>query len=300
MKGITFNRGKRKYRADISVGGKQRNLGYFINKEDAVLRLENTKKAIEDGEDINTWLLANPNPKSFTSSQDQFEEEYSMFLDDEDREPSSKDGYHKKLDFCFSNFRILQKRYEKEVEGKTHVVKAGVYFDSSADLFRTKLIHFRYWKAHLGMIGKQITYCNWDMTEFQLRLALLRVFQRNIYLPKDLQPNSENYVEKWKEIKEGIDEIVQESIYEIPDRKPQIENKIIFNPAFNLSKKERQKISTEHTVEVKRNNMIKRLEEHFYIGISKKKLKRESKISIPTISKYWEYLNNINDGMEQV
>jgi len=297
MKGIRKNKAKRKWEVTLTTD-KKRNLGYFINKEDAVQRLEKAKKAIEEGEDINVWLLANPNPKSFTSSQEQFEEEYSNFLESEDKEPSTKYGYHKKLDFCFSNFRILQKRYEKELEGKKYVVKEVLYFDFSADLFRKKLIHFRYWKSHLASLGKQITYCNWDMTEFQLRLALLKVFQRNIYLPKDLQPDSEIYLEKWKEMKEGIDEIVQESIYGIPERKPQLKNKIIFNPAFNLSKKERQKITTEYTVQKRIDNVLMKLEEHFYIGISKKKLNRESKISIPTIRKYWEHLNNINYGME--
>lgn len=300
MKGISYNKVRRKYQTYINIGNKKVSLGYYSNKLHAIKRLEKAQKALKEGEDIKCFLYKFPNPKSFVSTSNTFEEEFNKFEEDEEKEARTEFGYHKKMNFCFTNFQLLQKRYKDELKGKTHVVKKVKFFDMSPDLFRDKLIHFKYWKAHLAKIGKQITYCNPDMTEFELKLALLRVFQRNIYIPKDLQPHSDVYQEKWREVGEGLDDIVQESIYGIPERKGKVKNKIIFNPEFKLDKDERQKVVTEHTSKKRKDNTLKKLLKFFKPDMSRNELNRLSEVSLPTIRKHWEILNEECCGVEQV
>lgn len=289
MKGISFNRSNRKYEAYLYIGKTKISLGSFHKKDKAADRLKTAQEAVDGGQDIREWLASNPNKKTFSCAQEAFDEEYNAFLE-EDAEPITKDGYHKKLNFHFTNMKRLQIKYEDELKGKTHVAKKVHYLDSSPDLFVKKLINFRYWKLHLAEIGKQITYNNLYITKFELKLALIKVFQRNIYLPQKLQPSSNIYSEEWKKIEQEFDEIVQECIYGIPKRKPIVKTKIIYNPELNLSKEERQEIVTNHTSAKKKKGTLEKLLKYYEEGMSRRKLHKKSGVSRPTISRHWENL----------
>ena len=300
MKGISFNKYNRKYEAYLILDKQKISIGSFYKKDKAILRLKGAQEVVGEGHNILEWLDSNPNKKFFLCTQEQFEEEYDSFLE-EDEEPVTKDGYHEKLNFAFTKFRRLQKRYEDELEEKSFVVKDVLFMDSSPDLFRDRnTVNFRYWKKHLGELGQQIFYNNLHFTKFDLKMALLKVFQRNIRLPKKLKPDSKNYLIEWKIIEQEFDEMVDEciygkpeNIYSIPERKPQHLTKIIYNPKMNLSKKERQKISTEHTSTKRKEGTLKKLVEYYTEGISKKKLSRDSGISLPTIRNHWDNLQKL-------
>jgi hypothetical protein len=313
MTGKTYyHKGNRKYEAYLFINGEKITLGSFRKQAQAKDRLKAAQEAVGEGQDIREWLASHPNKKAFSCAQEQFEEDYNSFLD-EDREPTTKDGYHKKLGFAFTNFRRLQHRYEDELEGKTHVVKEVLFMDSSPDLFRDRnTVNFRYWKKHLGEIGKQITYNNLHITEFELKMALLKVFQRNIRLPRKLKPDSDTpystnttgsltnkmnlprrsniYLREWKKLGEELDEIVQECIYGLPERKPFKAVKIIYNPKLDLSREERQTISTEYTSQKRKDNKLQEILEYYTENISIKKLSRDSGVSRTTIKKYWNEL----------
>lgn len=291
MKGISFNDYNKRYEAYLYIENNNKVcLGSFSKRAKAIDRLKAAQKAVDGGQNLREWLASHPNKKNFSTSHEGLEDEYNKFLE-EVGEPNTKDGYHFKLGFAFTNYRRFQKKYKDELQGKTHLVKTVPYLDSSPDLFRDRnTVHFRYWKAHLGEIGKQITYNNLHITEIKLKMALLKVFQRNIYLPKKLKPTSDNYCEEWRKIGEELDDLVQECIYGIPKRKPELKTKIIFNPELNLSIEERQRIVTEHTSMKRKNKTLEKLKKYFHEDMSKKELHRKSGISLPTIRNHWENL----------
>lgn len=286
---ISYNKSRRRYEAYTYLDGKKISLGLFLKKYESEERLEAAQEALNEDKDLVEWIASNPNKKAFSYVHSSFEEEFNQFLIDDD-EPRTKDGYHKKLGFSFTNFKRIQEKYKDELKGKTHIAKKVPYFDFSPDLFRDKQVNFRYWRAHLAKIGKQITYVNLHITEFELKLALMNVFQKNIYLPKKLQPDSNVYQEEWRKLGEELDEVVQECIYGLPERKPKLANKIIFNPEMNLTKEERKEITINHTSQKRKNNTLEKLLGFYEEGMSKKALYRESGISLPTIRNHWEKL----------
>ena len=182
----------------------------------------------------------------------------------EESEILTVDGYHKHLNLRLTNMKRLQDRYKDELRGKTHIIKKVPFMDSTPDVLLQKQIQFRYWKVYLEEIGKQITYNNLHITELELKLALIRVFQRNIKIPQELIPTSNNYCPKkylnnWKRIGEELENIVQDCIYGIPKRKPKLKNKIIFNPMVNLSIERREEIVNTYMAINRKDRALKKL-----------------------------------------
>ena len=93
-KGITYRKDRKKWQAQIKVDNKNINLGLFKFRNEAIERYKAVKNAVDEGIPIREFLEANPNKKNYHSTINTFENDYNSWLDDIEREPSSKDGYH--------------------------------------------------------------------------------------------------------------------------------------------------------------------------------------------------------------
>ena len=286
MRGVTYNKTNRTYQAQIYYNGETKGIGQFHDKLQAKKRYDAAVDGVKKYGSLYDFLLAHPNKKSYQSDENIFEREYNEFLEGK-KEPKSKDGYHFKMRFRYNNIGVLQKRYANELEGKEAIIREVPFFDFGGNLFRSKKINFKYWRNFIATIGKEITYCNHDMTADEVKNALFRVFQRNVYIPIKMQPRPEDYQTFWGGIGKELDEITMEAIYGTPEKNPKSVSKIIFSPEYKGTPDERKKVVTELCAGKKVESTLERLKSHYKKGMAKKALSRLSGMSIDTVRKHW-------------
>lgn len=288
MKGTTYDKSTNSYKAQIRYNDTIVNLGKFHTVKEAANRYKAAFKAVEEGVNLFEWLELHPNKKTFENAYFEFE---SNLESDIDKEPISIDGYHLDYGFSFNRMKWLQDKYKDELKGKDYIVKEDVlWFDFSGDLFRKKLVNWKYWQAYLKKIGMQVCICNPDITPFELKNSLLKVMQKKVYIPKN---NMDDFQGFWGKVREDMDEVVQESIYGIPTRKFKKCKKIIFNPDAGLSTDQRQEISRKEAAKTKANKTLNKLTKFYKEGMSKKGLAREAKADIKTVRTYWDELQKV-------
>ncbi|QLG46037.1 hypothetical protein [Costertonia aggregata] len=227
--------------------------------------------------------------KQIFSSVPVFEADYAAFEETQtlERKPKVVNGYHTDLGFHINNLHILQERYKDEIGDHEAIIKKVQYLDISAILFPKTKLHFRWWKAHLIMVGRAMTYCNHGMTPFQIKNALFKVFQKNIYIPNSMQPSPVNYGSFWKSIGEQLDDIVESSIMQSPKKGKKRGNKILFDPSRQLTPKQRQTISKALTGKARSNKTVNQLSAIYVKGMTQKELAEKSGRGIATIKRKW-------------
>ena len=237
-----------------------------------------------------------PKWKNIHSDVPVFESEYTAFENKggTQKVPKVINGYHKELGFHINNLSILQKRHAIEIGDGDAILKKVRYFDISPVLFPKTKVNYRYWMAHLDMVGRAITYCNHDMTPWDVKMALLRVFQKNILIPKQIQRENiiyANYTKFWNTISEQLDEIVEKAIVLSPQNGYRTINKVLFNPTRKFTNEQRKTITNQLTGTKRGQPTLDILKLIYREGMTKAELARKSGKSISTIRRRWGEFN---------
>ncbi|PRX54410.1 hypothetical protein [Flagellimonas meridianipacifica] len=242
-----------------------------------------------------------PKWKNIFSDVPVFESDYAAFEQQNYRRENGTDkeakqnpkvinGYHNGFGFFVNNLHILQKRYKNEIGDDDAILKKVKYFDISPILFPKTKVNYHYWKPHLDMVGRAITYCNHDMTPSEIKMSLLKVFQHNILIPKQIQKDNityANYAKFWRTIGEGLDEIVQQAIRLSPKKGYRRENKILFNPYRKFTLNQRITITNQLTGKKRGQPTLDLLKSIYKKGMTQVELAKRSGKGISTVQRRW-------------
>ncbi|KAB7528437.1 hypothetical protein F8C76_11275 [Flagellimonas olearia] len=181
-----------------------------------------------------------------------FEQQFDSFLSKEKNVSGEAhpNGFNEKLGIFTNNLHQLQHRYRREIGEQTAIKKEVPFVDAAPFLFPKQKVNYRYWKAHLKKVGKLIHHCNLHITELETKNVLLKLFNRNVDVPKDKGLGywcleGKDDVNYWR-IGVELDEVIEEAFKNgIPEWQIRLKNKILFNPKLKLTGKERKSISAK-------------------------------------------------------
>lgn len=157
-----------------------------------------------------------------------------------DKSEVSKYGYSHYLGCFINNLHQLQKQNRELIGEKDGIKKSVLFCDYTLTVFlKDKKVNYRYWKAHLKKVGTALRYCNNDLTSYEIKNSLFKVFQRNIHIPKGVLFDGYYLL-----LGIELDEIVEHCIMNSPKQKAlKTVNKILFNPSKEFTGKQRRAIT---------------------------------------------------------